>query len=266
MRSRSLPGCLAETWSVAEPLSIGSVHHVIDPGRSDRARSANLHRRSRSAPGVGGHAWSWDARRRSPRTTVPRPRDGAGGARRLVVRRLRRFLWARRRANRLGPLMTIVGMLWLLGRTTTLVSFPSSTPPGLWLMDLRAAGFALFLLSFPTGRLTSRADLAIVGIFLFVTVPLELLWLVFLVPDERPERAGHRGRTSAAHVVDRVQRVVISVGAVLLVTRPRPALAAIQRSGPAPDGTRAGGRCRDPAPVGLVDLPASGARSRRWTT
>ncbi len=34
------------------------------------------------------------------------------------------FLWARRPANRLGPLMTVVGMLWLLGRAMTLVPSP----------------------------------------------------------------------------------------------------------------------------------------------
>ena len=34
------------------------------------------------------------------------------------------FLWSRRRTNRLGPLMTTVGFLWLLGRTMTLVPNP----------------------------------------------------------------------------------------------------------------------------------------------
>ena len=92
------------------------------------------------------------------------------------------FLWARRPANRVGPLMTIVGMLWLLGRTMTLVPLPVTFTAGSWLSDLWAAAFALFLLSFPTGRLTARADLAIVGIFLFVSVPLEFVWMLFWVP------------------------------------------------------------------------------------
>ena len=64
----------------------------------------------------------------------------------------------------------------------TLVPNPVVFTAGIWLTDLWAAAFALFLLSFPTGRLTSRADLAIVGIFLFVTVPLEFLWLLFWCP------------------------------------------------------------------------------------
>ncbi|HEX5148093.1 MAG TPA: histidine kinase [Candidatus Limnocylindrales bacterium] len=127
------------------------------------------------------------------------------------------FIWARRPANRLGPLMTIVGMLWLLGRTMTLVPNAFVYPAGLWLTDLWAAGFALFLLSFPTGRLTSRADLAIVGIFLFVTVPLELLWLLFLVPPNGLNGLGIAANESAAHLIDTLQRVTISLGSVLLV-------------------------------------------------
>ena len=103
------------------------------------------------------------------------------------------FMWARRPANRLGPLMALVGMLWLLGRTMTLVSYPVVYTAGLWLTDLWAPAFALFLLSFPTGRLTSRTDRAIVGIFLFVTVPLEFLWLLFLVLDNGLN-AGYRAQ------------------------------------------------------------------------
>ena len=127
------------------------------------------------------------------------------------------FIWARRPANRLGPLMTTVGMLWLLGRTMTLVANPVIYTAGLWLTDLWAAGFALFLLSFPTGRLTSRADRAIVAIFLFVTVPLEFLWLLFLAPENGLNALGLAADPNAAQVIDRIQRVLISLGAVLLV-------------------------------------------------
>ena len=127
------------------------------------------------------------------------------------------FMWARRPANRLGPLMALVGMLWLLGRTMTLVSYPVVYTAGLWLTDLWAPAFALFLLSFPTGRLTSRTDRAIVGIFLFVTVPLEFLWLLFLVLDNGLNALGIAPNESAAHVIDTIQRVLISLGSVLLV-------------------------------------------------
>ena len=127
------------------------------------------------------------------------------------------YMWARRPANRLGRLMITVGMLWLLGRTLTLVSTPVVYTAGLWLTDLWAPAFALFLLSFPTGRLTSRADLAIVGIFLFVTVPLEFLWFLFLVLDNGLNALGIAPNESAAHVIDTIQRYLISIGSVLLV-------------------------------------------------
>ena len=127
------------------------------------------------------------------------------------------FIWARRPANRLGPLMTTVGFLWLLGRTMTLVPNPVVYTAGLWLTDLWAPAFALFLLSFPTGRLRSRADLAIVGVFLFVTVPLEFIWFLFLVLDSGLNALGIAPNESAAHVIDTIQRDLISLGAVLLV-------------------------------------------------
>jgi signal transduction histidine kinase len=127
------------------------------------------------------------------------------------------YMWARRAANRLGRLKITVGMLWLLGRTLTLASTPIVYTAGLWLTDLWAPAFALFLLSFPTGRLTSRVDLTIVGIFVFVTVPLEFLWFLFLVLDNGLNALGIAPNESAAHVIDTIQRYVISIGSVLLV-------------------------------------------------
>ena len=128
------------------------------------------------------------------------------------------LLWARRPTNRLGPLMTAVGMVWLLGRAMTLVPNPVVFTVGIWLTDLWTAGFALFLLSFPTGRLTSGTDRAIVGIFLFVTVPLEFLWLLFWVPGNGLNLLGVAPNDSAALVIDTIQRALISLGSVLVVT------------------------------------------------
>src|SRR3954453_20488891 len=127
------------------------------------------------------------------------------------------FLWARRPMNRLGPLMVLVGMLWLLGRTMTLIPDPLVFTVGIWFTDLWTAGFALFLLSFPSGHLRSRADRAIVGIFLFVVVPLEFLWLLFWVPENAMNILAITPKESAAKVVDTIQRAVISFGSVLLI-------------------------------------------------
>jgi signal transduction histidine kinase len=127
------------------------------------------------------------------------------------------FLWSRRPANRLGPMMTIVGFLWLLGRTMQLIPNAVIYPAGLWLTDLWALGFAVFLLAFPTGRLTSRAESGILGLFLFVAVPLEFLWLVFLVPANGLNALALAPDAGAAELVDRLQRVIYSAAAALLV-------------------------------------------------
>ena len=108
--------------------------------------------------------------------------------------------------------MVLVGMLWLLGRTMTLIPNPVVFTVGIWFTDLWTAGFALFLLSFPSGRLRSRADLAIVGIFLFVVVPLEFLWLLFWVPENGLNILAIAPDESAAKVVDTIQRALISFG------------------------------------------------------
>ena len=128
------------------------------------------------------------------------------------------FLWARRPDNRLGMLMTAVGIVWLLGQTMPLVANPWMFTLGSWLSDLWAACFALFLLSFPTGRLESRSDVAIVGVYVFVTVPLELLWLLFWVPGNGLNALAIAPDVNTAHVIDTVQRAVIAFGGVLLVT------------------------------------------------
>ncbi len=127
------------------------------------------------------------------------------------------LLWSRRPANRLGPLMTAVGMVWLLGRTLYLGEHPVVFTAGMWLSDLWAVGFAYLLLAFPTGRLSSRFDQAIVGIFLFVSVPLEFLWLLFYVPESGLNVLAIAPNEDAARVMDTLQRVLISLGGVLLV-------------------------------------------------
>jgi signal transduction histidine kinase len=126
------------------------------------------------------------------------------------------LLWARRPANRVGVLMTTVGMLWLVGRTLLLIPHPVAATAGMWLSDLWAAAFALFLLAYPTGRLTSRLDRAIVGVFLFVSIPLEFLWLLFYMPPSGLNALAIAPNESAAKVIDIVQRVSLSIGAILL--------------------------------------------------
>jgi signal transduction histidine kinase len=125
------------------------------------------------------------------------------------------FLWTRRRV-RPGTLMVAFGGLWLLGRSLLLVQQPVLFTAGLWISDLSAAAFALFLLSFPSGRITSRFDRAIAGIFLFVSVPLEFVWLLFYEVEGGLNVLAVAPNATAAQVVDAVQRSALAVAAILL--------------------------------------------------
>jgi len=127
------------------------------------------------------------------------------------------LLWAQRPANRLGPIMAGVGMLWLLGRAGQMSSVPVVWTAGIWLTDLWVTGLILFLLAFPTGRLRRGFDWVIVGMSLVVTVPLELLWLAFLDDGQGRNVVLVVVNDDAAHGVDRLQRILFTLGALLLV-------------------------------------------------
>jgi len=99
-----------------------------------------------------------------------------------------------RPANRLGSLMVVVGTVWIVGRSLQLVPHPLTFTAGVWLGDLWSVTFAVFLLAFPTGRLVSATDRAIVWLFVFVTAPLEFLWLLFWAPENGLNPARCRSR------------------------------------------------------------------------
>ena len=127
------------------------------------------------------------------------------------------LVWAQRPANRLGPIMTGVGMLWLLGRAGQMSSVPVVWTTGIWLTDLWVSGLIVFLLAFPTGRVARGLDRVIVGMSLVVTVPLEFLWLLFLADEGGLNVLLVVANDDAAHVVDRLQRTLFTIGALLLV-------------------------------------------------
>ena len=69
--------------------------------------------------------------------------------------------WARRPSNRTGPLMVLVGLVFLAGLLN------SAEPPalhalGAWVRPLHLAVFTHLLLAFPSGRLDSRLAAALV--------------------------------------------------------------------------------------------------------
>jgi signal transduction histidine kinase len=113
--------------------------------------------------------------------------------------------------------MVAFGGLWLLGRSLLLIQQPILFTAGLWISDLSAAAFAVFLLAFPGGRIASRLDRAIAAIFLFVSIPLELVWLLFYELDGGLNVLAIAPDAAAAQVVDAVQRSALALAAVLLV-------------------------------------------------
>jgi signal transduction histidine kinase len=88
--------------------------------------------------------------------------------------------WQLRRDSRIGPLMTLTGFLFLaeavLSGVDSSVAYTVSQWAGNWWTPV----FAALVLSFPSGRLSSRIDWAIVGAFTFGAVVLQLVWLFFL--------------------------------------------------------------------------------------
>jgi signal transduction histidine kinase len=88
--------------------------------------------------------------------------------------------WQLRRDSRVGPLMTATGFVFLseavLSGVDSSVAYTLSQWSGNWWTPL----FAALVLGFPSGRLSSRVDWAIVGAFTFGAVVLQLVWLFFL--------------------------------------------------------------------------------------
>jgi signal transduction histidine kinase len=125
--------------------------------------------------------------------------------------------WRRRPSNRLGPLMALLGVLWLVGQ---LMNDPDSPPlvftVGLIISDGWIVGLVAFLVAFPDGRRLSRADLLLIAPFALAAVVLELIWLLFedtgppgnvLLVTPKPELAS---------AIDWTQRVLLASGSILL--------------------------------------------------
>ena len=88
--------------------------------------------------------------------------------------------WQRRPDSGTGPLMTLTGFLYLSEALLSEVDAHVAYTLGQWSANWWVIAFAALVLGFPTGRLSSRADRAIVGGFAFGTVVAQLAWLLFL--------------------------------------------------------------------------------------
>jgi len=88
--------------------------------------------------------------------------------------------WQRRPDSRTGPLMTLTGFLYLSEALLSEVDSSVAYTLGQWAANWWIPPFAALVLGFPSGRLSSWVDRAIVGGFVFGTVVGQLVWLFFL--------------------------------------------------------------------------------------
>ena len=129
------------------------------------------------------------------------------------------YAWGRRPENRLGPLMTLVGYVYLTAQILTQAHAPLLFTSGIWIGDAWVVFFVLFLLSFPHGRLTSTFDLVVISMFALMALPLELLWLLVFDPgDDKNVLLAWPSSTVAGHV-DSAQRALVVTASVVLAVR-----------------------------------------------
>jgi signal transduction histidine kinase len=118
---------------------------------------------------------------------------------------------------RLGRLMIYIGFAVLLGPLVLYAPWSLLVTIGVWVSSAWLILFALFLLSFPHGRLESRRDRLLMVPFLLALVPLMLLWFLFWDPEGTPGNAFLVWpNAGVADAIDWTQRVIIAGGALAL--------------------------------------------------
>jgi signal transduction histidine kinase len=122
--------------------------------------------------------------------------------------------WSKRE-NRLGPLMTLIGLTWFARPLVDVDSSPVFTG-AIWLQDTWFLLFALFLLSLPYGRLTSRFDFLTMGLLIMVALPLELAWLFFFDAGSPGNALVIWPNAAVADAIDWGQRGLVFLGSFLL--------------------------------------------------
>jgi signal transduction histidine kinase len=122
--------------------------------------------------------------------------------------------WSKRE-NRLGPLMVLVGLTWF-ARPLTNVDSSAVFTAAIWLTDTWFLLFALFLLSLPYGRLTSRLDVLTLAVLLVPAIPLEFAWLLFFDTGPPGNALLARPDAEVANAIDWAQRSVVFAGSVAL--------------------------------------------------
>jgi signal transduction histidine kinase len=128
------------------------------------------------------------------------------------------FLWARRTDNKIGPLMTLVGFLWLVSQLTA-SNLPLLFTFGNALGSVYVAATMHLVLAYPSGELSERRDRVVVAVAYAVTTVGLLLMGLFLDPadDGCPECPDNLALVSPNADVAAVFDAIFSVVAVVLL-------------------------------------------------
>ncbi|MFL5959966.1 MAG: histidine kinase [Gaiellaceae bacterium] len=127
--------------------------------------------------------------------------------------------WDRGPGSGAGPLLLTLGLWWTAGQLMQPPTFASplvNSVGEVWRLAW-TFGFVFLLLAFPNARLSSRTDRLLAAAVFFAAVPMQVLWLLFLGGTEPRNAFLVWPSTSAANAIDRTQRVLWLVVALLLV-------------------------------------------------
>jgi signal transduction histidine kinase len=124
--------------------------------------------------------------------------------------------WRQRRGGRLGPLMVLLGLYWTTGLLLQLTQSPLTFTLGNFLVDSWVFLFVVFLLCFPEGHTFSRADWLLVACFGIASIPLELIWFLFLDPGPPGNPLLISDDPEIASAIDWVQRILYTVGSLAI--------------------------------------------------
>jgi signal transduction histidine kinase len=120
--------------------------------------------------------------------------------------------WRHRPEKRLGPLMVLLGSVWLAALAMGVVWPPSGllATLGLLVLDGWVILLVFFLLAFPSGRLASRTDRLLAATFAFTAGPLAVVWLLFydFGPGAPPNVLQVWPDADVADAIDTAQRVI----------------------------------------------------------
>lgn len=148
--------------------------------------------------------------------------------------------WRRRPASRFGLLMMAVGFAWLAAALEA-SNHPLLFSLGLIIAPLWIGVFVHALLSFPTGRLETRAARLVVAAYYFDVAFLQLAWVLFAKTKHAPGCAGCPGNLfvladdpAVGNAILIAEQPVVGVAALccvlaLLVQRWRRATAPLRR-------------------------------------